>query len=290
MEKVGRLNWIGGVGKLGRVGLVLLCLLFVVPSCRQASSQAIQTTGIDDGRQWKWDIELPHIDDSIPQQILKRKAYVVSYNRETLQPNWVAWRLTSDHTDGDVERPATAWHDDKEVPQPRAYYQDYKGLSDQGKRWNRGHMCPAGDNKWDSDAMYESFLMTNACPQNKALNSGVWNQIEIRCRDWAKQYGEIYIVCGPLFLNQSHDTIGQHRIAVPEAFFKVVACFDEEHPWGIAYICRNNEGFNKKDLYENSISEAERITGITFFPSVNESILQHVKESRGPSTSNSKRK
>ena len=198
---------IGRINKLVRVGLILLCLLLVVPSCRQASSQAIQATELCNKTQWRRDIQLPQIPDSIPQQILWRKAYVVSYNCETRQPNWVAWKLTAEHAEGPVERPATAWHEDKEVPQPRAYYQDYKGMSDKGKRWDRGHMCPAGDNKWDTDAMYESFLMTNACPQDRALNSGIWNQIEIRCRQWAKQYGEIYIVCGPLFLNQEHDTI-----------------------------------------------------------------------------------
>lgn len=261
---------IGKTGKICRISIILLCLLSVVPSCRQASSQAIQATELGNNTQWKWDIELPRIDDSIPQQILWRKAYVVSYNKETRQPNWVAWKLTSNHIDGNVARPATAWHDDKEVPQPRAHYQDYKGLSDNGKRWDRGHLCPAGDNKWDSVAMYESFLMTNACPQNKALNSGIWNQIEMQCRDWAKQYGEIYIICGPIFFNQEHDTLGTHRIPVPEAFFKVVACLDNEHPWSKGYICRNNEGFNKRDLYENSIEEVERVTGITFFPNLKE--------------------
>ena len=273
---------LGKIGRVGRVILLLLCLLTIVPSCRQARSQSHVTIENSDPLQWSKVTGLPQIADSIPQQLLWRKAYVTSYNRDTRQPNWVAWKLTADHADGTVPRPATAWHDDKEVPQPRAYYQDYKGLSDKGKRWDRGHLCPAGDNKWDSTAMYESFLMTNASPQDKALNSGTWNQIEMQCREWAKQYGEIIIICGPLFLDQGHDTLGTHRIVVPEAFFKVVACLDEEHPWGIGYICRNNEGFRKRDLYENSISEIERITGITFFPKLKSDILLQIKDSQGP--------
>lgn len=276
---------LGNIGKIGRVGraiLLLLCLLTIVPSCRQVRSQSHVTIENSDPRQWSDVIGLPQMADSIPQQLLWRKAYVTSYNCDTRQPNWVAWKLSADHADGSVPRPATAWHDDKEVPQPRAYYQDYKGLSDNGKRWDRGHLCPAGDNKWDSTAMYESFLMTNASPQDKALNSGTWNQIEMQCREWAKQYGEIIIICGPLFLDQEHDTLGTHRIVVPEAFFKVVACLDEEHPWGIGYICRNNEGFRKRDLYENSIGEIERITGIEFFPKLKSDILLQIKDSQGP--------
>ena len=140
-------------------------------------------------------------------------------------------------------------------------------------------MCPAGDNKWDSTAMYETFLMTNACPQNKTLNSGIWNQIEMDCREWARKYGEIYIVCGPLFLNQEHDTIGQHNIPVPEAFFKVIVCLDENNPKGIGFICRNNEGVKKKDLHTNTIAEVERITGLTFFPDLTEPMRTAIKES-----------
>ena len=256
--------------------LLLLALLILVPACRQANSQTTIVQTVDDPQQWTRNLPLPAPLSNRPEQILTRKAYVVSYNKDTRQPNWVAWRLTAAHTDGPVPRPMTAWHDDKEVPQPRAYYQDYRGT-----RWDRGHMCPAGDNKWDSTAMYESFLMTNACPQDKALNSGVWNQIEMDCRQWARRYGEIVIVCGPIFLNGEHDSIGEHCIPVPDAFFKVIADLNPEHPKGIGYICRNNEGQKKRDIYTNSISEVERITGISFFPDLPETLRASVKDSKG---------
>jgi endonuclease G len=68
--------------------------------------------------------------------------------------------------------------------------------------------------------MYESFLLSNVCPQHPTLNSGVWNQIEIACRTWAERYGDIYIVSGPVFYNQEHETIGSNKVVVPEAFFK----------------------------------------------------------------------
>ena len=41
---------------------------------------------------------------------------------------------------------------------------------------------------------------------------------------------------------------------------------------GIGYICRNNEGNRKRDSYTNTISEVERITGITFFPDLPETL------------------
>ena len=206
------------------------------------------------------------------EQILIRKNYVVSYNRETKCPNWVLWELTREHADGNIKRPDYAFHEDMEVPSPRAELVDYRGSG-----YDRGHMCPAGDNKWDEDAMYESFLMTNMCPQNQQLNSGLWNQIEMQCRYWAKKYEKLYIICGPIFLRGEHQTIGPNRVMVPEAFFKAIMCLEGE-PKGIAFVCRNTKGDRKKDNYVNTIRQVERITGYCLFPNLDEDIAEQVKD------------
>lgn len=199
------------------------------------------------------------------QLILKRMAYSLSYDPELLIPNWVAWQLTAEHVDGNIERDHT-YYEDEEVPQPRATNEDYRGSG-----WSRGHMCPAGDNKWDEVAMRESNLLTNICPQHASLNSGLWNVIERDCRKWAKKYGELYIVCGPVLLNREHETIGPNKVVVPEAFFKVILRLKPE-PTAIGFVVRNNEGTKKKDQYINTVDEVERITGIDFFPSLPDEI------------------
>ena len=191
--------------------------------------------------------------------IIKKKAYIVSYNPNTKIPNWVAWHLTDLHTDGPVGR-SNAFFADYAVPSPRATIEDYKGSG-----WSRGHMCPAGDNKWDSVAMAESFSLINVCPQNASLNSGLWNSIEIDCRNWAKRFQDIYIVCGPVFYRQDHEIIGANKVYVPEAFFKVVLCLNGT-PKGIGFVVKNTAGTKKRDLYYNSIDQVERITGMDFFP------------------------
>ena len=218
---------------------------------------------------YKKEIPLPLKNRS--EQLLYRKGYTVSYNKDYKIPNWVAWHLTAEHASGQIRRPNNAWHEDAQVPVPRATISDYKGSG-----WSRGHMCPAGDNKWDSEAMYESFLLTNCCPQNANLNSGSWNQIEMSCRRWAEKYGDIYIVCGPILFNQEHKTIGPNNIVVPEAFFKVVLCLNGT-PKGIGFVRRNTDSSRRKDFYINSINEIERITGITFFPLLPRDISKAIK-------------
>lgn len=206
----------------------------------------------------------------VPEIIIKKKAYIVSYNSDNKIPNWVAWHLTGEHTDGPIGR-SNIFYEDDEVPIPRATNDDYKGSG-----WSRGHMCPAGDNKWDIEAMNQSFSLINICPQDANLNSGLWNSIEIDCRNWANRFQDIYIVCGPVFYRQEHEIIGNNEVYVPEAFFKVVLCLNGT-PKGMGFVVKNTTGTKKKDLYYNSIDQVERITGIDFFPALPDDIEEVIE-------------
>lgn len=230
---------------------------------------------------------LPASRADLSEQILRRKGYTVSYNKDTRNPNWVAWTLTKEHTAEVVERPKTSpFHEDDDVPDPKANRSDYKGSG-----WSRGHMCPAGDCRWDADAMYESFLLTNICPQAGKLNTGVWNQIEKSCREWAIKYGEVMIVTGPIYFKKSKvGTIGASKVKVPDAFFKVVLAVKNGKHQGIGFICRNEDKNatdagttesgrkrSKKELYVHSIDDVERITGYDFFSGLADDIETSVE-------------
>lgn len=206
-----------------------------------------------------------------PEQILERTGYVASYNKATLLPNWVAWHLTAERTEGSVKRSGVDFAEDTEVPEPRATDWDYYNSG-----YDRGHMCPAADNKWSKKAMEESFLFTNMCPQNGNLNRGDWNEMEMACRKWAKKYGDLYIVCGPILYKGKHKTIGKNKVVVPEAFFKVVLRTGDD-PQAIGFIYKNTSGNRPKDSYVNTVDEVERITGIDFFPSLPDDVEKNVE-------------
>lgn len=230
---------------------------------------------------------LPAPRPDLPEQILKRKAYTVSYNKETRNANWVAWTLTRERTAELVERPKTSpFHEDDEVPDPKANRSDYKKSG-----WSRGHLCPAGDCRWDEEAMYESFLLTNVCPQAGKLNTGVWNQIEKSCRAWAVKYGEVMIVTGPIYFKKSKQGyIGANRVRIPDAFFKVVLARKDGDYQGIGFVCRNEDKRSdeagvtsagrkrsKNELYTHTIDEVERMTGYDFFPGLDDAVETSVE-------------
>jgi len=216
-------------------------------------------------------IEIPAKLTGKAEQILQREGYTASYNKDLKIPNWVAWHLTANHTTGSYKRAGIKFHEDEEVPEPRAVDWDYARSG-----YDRGHMCPSGDNKWSELAQEQSFLFTNMCPQDHGLNIGDWNEMENQCRRWAKDYGDIYIVCGPILYKGKHKTIGSDKVVVPEAFFKVVLCMNGT-PKAIGFIYKNIDGNRPKGDYVNTVDQVERITGIDFFPSLPDNIEKKVE-------------
>lgn len=206
--------------------------------------------------------------------ILRRLAYTTSYNLKTRTPNWVGWVLTADHTDGEYARSNHSFAEDTDVPQPRAIYSDIREVE---CGYQRGHMCPAGDNKWSYKAQQESFLMTNICPQDGYLNQYDWKYLEEACREWAKEYGNVCIVAGPVFLKKPYRTVGEHKVAVPDAFFKVIMVPDAINPKAIGFLYENIPGHHKMEYYAKSVDEIEDIVKLDFFYQLDDEIENRIE-------------
>lgn len=207
-----------------------------------------------------------------PEVLLKREGYIVSYNPEKKIANWVGWKLTPQRLEERTKR-SNEFLPDPDLPLEEAITtKDYKGSG-----WDRGHLCPAGDNKWSWKAMRESFYMTNICPQHHYLNRGDWNELEQKCRKWVKKDSSLYIVAGPIFYDRMPRTFSKKKIAIPDAFFKVILSF-HPHPKAIGFIYKNNEGDHPLDSYVNSIDEVERITGMDFFTELPDDIEEQIEK------------
>ena len=247
-----------------------LALAMVMLSCKGRQSQAQTPEGLYSAPQQTL-YEKPAPLRDRPEQILYKKGFIISYNKESKSPNWVAWHLTEGHTKGPHQRKQDIFQEDDEVKAPRATNNDYYN-----SRYDRGHMCPAGDNKWDKQAMTESFLFTNICPQNHGLNKYEWNDLEILCRDWAREYGAIDIVCGPIYGDmRDRKTIGKNKVWVPEAFFKVILC--RKRAKAIGFIYRNEGVKQSMEEAVRTVDEIEALTGIDFFPALDDAIEERVE-------------
>jgi endonuclease G len=113
--------------------------------------------------------------------------------------------------------------------------------------------------------MEESFYMSNICPQDHNLNTEDWNDLEMKSREWARRYGKVYIVCGPIYKGIRNEFIGKNRVKVPDAFFKVILINDTKKQAALGFLFENEAGERPLTDYLVSVDEIEKITGMDFF-------------------------
>ena len=208
-------------------------------------------------------LEIPSMPNGKQGQVIQRTGYTLAYDKKTKTPQWVAWELTKEETKGNHERT------DKFLPDPNVEGAKVVTTDYTGSGYDRGHMAPAGDMKWNKKAMEESFYMSNICPQIHHLNTGDWNELEANTRKWARRYGSVYVTCGPIY-NGSRRTqyIGKNRVKVPDAFFKVILIQSPKKTCALGFFFENEAGQRPLNEYLVSIDYLEQTTGIDFFPAL----------------------
>ncbi len=248
--------------------LVAIVVLFAAKlfgaASNAASNENSRLQGSVDG------LESVITPEGLQEQIVVYRGMTVSFNKDLHIPNWVAWELTREETGGTSPR-AKKFMNDPDVP-GCPYTSDYVSSG-----YDRGHMAPAADMKWDAEAMEQSFYLTNICPQAKILNTGTWKKLEDKCRQWAEIDSAIIIVCGPVLTDGIDEYIGQTRVAVPKRFFKVILSPYADPPRGIGFIMPNGQvpgGMEKAAL---SIDEVEQATGYDFFSALDDEIEEEVE-------------
>ena len=216
-------------------------------------------------------IEEVTIPSDVVNQRIDYKGFTVFFNRKTHMPNCVVYELTGKETRGRSPRINNFEEDTSVAGCARPWDYTQSG-------YDRGHMAPAGDLKWDSTAMAESFRMTNVCPQRRSLNEGGWNRLEEKTREWARRDSALTIVAGPIIGNNSR-YIGEkgHRIPVPERFFKIILSLYNGAPRAIAFIYDNKSCNRSLRDYATSVDEIEAITGFDFFSALPDEIEDEIE-------------
>lgn len=202
--------------------------------------------------------------------IIQHSYYTLSYREDHEQAEWVAYELKKDQlSNNEYERPY--FMEDEKVPSGSADWRNYKNSG-----YDRGHLCPAGDRRFSSEAYSETFLTSNISPQNREFNSGIWNFLEQRVRVWAKKYKRVYVITGGV-LKKDLPTIGYEGITVPEQFYKIVFDASSNDLKVIAFLIPNRPVSESYFNYVVTVDHIEELTGIDFFPQLPDSIEDNLE-------------
>lgn len=187
--------------------------------------------------------------------IVRHQYYMLSYNEEMEQANWVFYALYPELIKGDTKR-SNKFKEDKSVSSQSASLSDYK---DSG--YDRGHLCPAAAMCMNKRSMDESFLMSNMSPQLPSFNRGIWKKLESYVRKSIIQ-DTIYVVTGPIF-EDNITRIGNNQVCVPGYYYKVI--YRPSKSKMEAYILPNKKSSLNLSHFKVSVDDVEIRTGIDFF-------------------------
>ncbi|KAL8745422.1 MAG: hypothetical protein Q9190_002448 [Brigantiaea leucoxantha] len=201
-----------------------------------------------------------------------------SFDRRTRNPHWVAEHITpASLSANNADRKHSLFVEDESIPEKfRAKLHDYFRSG-----YDRGHQVPAADAKWSQDALDQTFLLSNMCPQvGDGFNRDYWAHFEDFCRRLTNHYPSVRIVTGPLYLPKRDQNDGKWRIsyevignppnvAVPTHFYKVIFAEDGKTGGNVAlgaFVLPNAPIANDKPLrsFEVPVEAIERASGLEF--------------------------
>ncbi len=236
-----------------------------------------------------------HDADESTNYLMVKPQFALSYNERKGTPNWVSYYLKRADM-GRAPRPQ-GFSPDSDLPKgfhrvfPGDYFYNATNLT-------RGHMCPSSHRNNTEANARSTFVMTNMVPQTEELNGGSWELLESYCRDLCFDDGkEMMIVCGPH--GQGGDTkkghmltVGNGRVIVPKATWKVILVFDGGGTRGplarvnaksrlIAVVMPNTREPNENVPWTKYIvpaTEIEALTGLKFFDAVPADIIGPLKK------------
>ncbi|MCP4310999.1 MAG: DNA/RNA non-specific endonuclease [Bacteroidetes bacterium] len=198
-------------------------------------------------------------ETSVTDTIRSYKGFDLGYNEASEQASWVVYVLTRNEVgQGTVPR-TDNFRTDTSISTGSAALTDY-----QGSGYDRGHLAPAGDMKWDKEAMSQSFLLSNMSPQNPSFNRGIWKKLEKQVRDWAVEKDSIYVITGPV-LHTIESSIGENHVGIPGYYFKIVVDLSPPEHSMIAFLLPNEGSREELIHYAISVDSLELFTGYDFF-------------------------
>ncbi|MCJ1426629.1 nuclease [Sticta canariensis] len=201
-----------------------------------------------------------------------------AFDRRTRNPSWVAEHITpASLSVNNGDRRHSVFYEDETIPTKfRAKLLDYFHSG-----YDRGHQVPAADARWSQEAVDQTFLLSNMCPQvGEGFNRDYWAHFEDFCRRLTNHYPSVRIVTGPLYLPRknsedgkwhvSYEVIGNPpNVAVPTHFYKVIFAEDGTTGGNVAlgaFVLPNARIANDKPLrdFEVPIEAIERASGLAF--------------------------
>lgn len=214
------------------------------------------------------------------EELILHSAMALVYDEYHEQAKWVAHIITSDVASGNIGR-SNDFRVDPKIKTGSAVEEDYflKEMQSDGTYkydgygFDRGHLAPSADFRWSAEALSESYYYSNMSPQRPDFNRISWALLEDVLRDYSSRHQDtdLYVITGPVL----HDDLpvlerSINRITIPEFYYKIA--LDKNNKQAIAFLMPNALCEYPTEYYAVSIDSIESLTGIDFFPTLEDAL------------------
>jgi endonuclease G, mitochondrial len=216
-------------------------------------------------------------------RVFRNKGFMVGYSDIRGNPLWVSYRIEP-VPDGTpyYERPPRFSSDWRNLT-----YITHDTYNNSG--YDRGHMAPnyAISRLYGRVAQLDTFLMTNVTPQRPKLNQKLWQRLEeVEIDYFATQFGEVWVLTGPIFDNNIERLKSSYRVEIPDAFYKIFVVPPTESsqtPRMLAFIVPQYvRGTEPLDRFVVSVNEVEQQTGFDFFHEIEDALEEKLETKIDP--------
>ncbi|MEN8228650.1 MAG: DNA/RNA non-specific endonuclease [Bacteroidota bacterium] len=259
------------LSKNQRFGLIVFIVLIIAAYLVtvepwKRSSRGLRTSLSPEGPPAEINLAWDHLSVGYPRAfttdtIRSYTGFDLGYNEQFEQASWVAYILTREEIESGHVKRTDNFRSDTSIATGSSALKDYRGSG-----FDRGHLAPAADMKWDRNAMSESFLMSNMSPQTPSFNRGIWKRLEQKVRSWAIEKESLFVITGPV-LEPITSFIGENEVGVPGSYFKLLVDLSPPDHSFIAFLLPNSGSSNDLDHYAITVDSLELVTGYNFFAS-----------------------
>ena len=255
----------------------ILLSIYVFPGCLQeevlhsGNIIALPKTAADsDG--------IENIFWGIPQfeadTVINRIGYSLGYNYDLKLAVWVSYYSQKEWVES-RQLTGRHWSEDTSLPSGTfAMLDDYYKSG-----YDRGHLAMQADMRGRSEQCErEACYLSNVAPQEPQFNRGIWNVLEEKIRQYVRTNGDCWVIDGPVFYSTEYTTIGNDKIPVPDAFYKIVIDTLENGVFSYSFIIPNEGSDMPLDSFAVSIDSIESVTKIDFFQKLPDNVENELEK------------
>jgi endonuclease G, mitochondrial len=207
-------------------------------------------------------------------EVIQNIGYAVGYDEKRKDPAWVAFCHHRVSSPQHLPRPTKFTVDERTTS--RVASDDYTGTG-----YDRGHMAPnyAIAICFGQKAQLETFFMSNIVPQRPNLNRKDWRLLEERVVDYARRFGDVWEITGPIFGAQPRRL--RAGVEIPDAFYKILLDEDRGKPRVLAFVMSQEVvGSEPLEKFLTSVDETEKESGLDFLSDLPDDVETRLEAER----------